>query len=136
MPILNRASSAAYTALIYITLGSLILVWSGIWYWRLAQGTPAEDTQWTFCYGFLLTGMVLLAIGLLIGRIGRAARHAELPPKEVTPAVTQVEQTAAARAPVVAPINAAQSPVNGPVPPASPVVAVPPVPPRTGEDRR
>jgi hypothetical protein len=102
MSILSKPSSAARTSLIYITVGALTIVWSGIWYAYLSHTPPANDLTWYWCYGFLLTGLTLLIIGLAIGRIGRSARHAELPPEEVTPEVTKVEQTAA-HSPIVAP---------------------------------
>src|SRR5205823_8454952 len=66
-----------------------------------------------WCFGFFLTGVTLLVIGLALGRIGRAARHAELPPPEVTQAEAQAEQNAAARAPIVAPTNPA-TPLGAP----------------------
>ena len=105
MAILSKPSPAARLALIYITVGALTDVWSGIWYWRLSQGLPenAESLSWYICYGFLLSGLVLLLIGLGVGRIGRAARHAELPPQEVTRAVVDAEQNAASQARVVVP---------------------------------
>jgi hypothetical protein len=45
------------------------------------------------CYGFLLTGLVFLIVGLAIGHISRNARKAELPSdapndKTAQPAVT------------------------------------------------
>jgi hypothetical protein len=111
MPILSQPSPAARTSLIYITIGALTDIWSGIWYVYLRQNPPEHNSLWYFCYGFLLTGLTLVIIGLGIGRIGRSARHAELPPEEVTGAVAEVDQTAAARAPMLAPINPA-APVN------------------------
>ena len=93
--------------MIYITLGVLTDVWSGIWYFFMRSHPPAADSTWYWCYGFLLTGVALVVIGLAIGRIGRSARHAELPPDEVTPAVANTEQSAAERPPVIAPVNPA-----------------------------
>jgi hypothetical protein len=118
MSILSKPSSAARTAVIYITIGALTIVWSGIWYAYLHHAPPKDDYTWYWCYGFLLTGLALLIIGLAIGRIGRSARHAELPPEEVTPAVSKAEQNAAAQAPVIAPVNPAiaPAPANGPTP--------------------
>jgi hypothetical protein len=143
MAILSKPSSAARMALMYITLGSLILVWSAIWYWWLMD-TSYEGTVYRYvCTGLLLTGGVLLFIGLALGRIGRAARRAELPPAEVTPAAAQIDQTAAqaaaVNAPVAAPVaNSAVAgqpavvvprPVNAPaVAPAAPVQPVPAAP--------
>jgi hypothetical protein len=111
MPILSQPSPAARTSLMYITIGALTDVWSGIWFVYLRQNSPENHYVWYFCYGFLLTGLTLVVIGLAIGRIGRSARHAELPPEEVTAAVAQVDQNAAARAPMIAPMNPAL-PIN------------------------
>ena len=111
MPLMSQPSSAAKTSLIYITTGALTDIWSGIWYLYLHQNPPENPHLWYFAYGFLLTGLTLVIIGLGIGRIGRSARHAELPPEEVTGAIAQVDQNAAQRAPMIAPINPAL-PIN------------------------
>jgi hypothetical protein len=122
MPILSKPSSPAHMSLIYITVGALTEVWSGIWYFYMKAYPPADVASWYWCYGFLLTGLALLIIGLAIGQISRAARHAELPPQEVTGAVARSEKEAAGRAPIVAPVN--------PAAPAGPANAqgVPPTP--------
>jgi hypothetical protein len=126
MGILTAPSSAARTALIYITAGALTDVWSGIWFWYLRNNPPANSSTWYWCYGFLCTGLVLLLIGLGVGKIGRAARHAELPPPEVTGAVAKATQTAAARTPVIAPVPTVSPGVElvPPAPPTSPVATV------------
>jgi hypothetical protein len=105
MPLLSRPSAAARTALIYITLGALIVIWSAIWFVYLKNSTEVKYSTWYFCTGFFLTGLTLFVIGLALGRIGRAARHAELPPPEITPTEANVDQNAPARAPIVAPVN-------------------------------
>jgi len=107
MPILSKPSDAARTSVMYVTLGSLVTVWSGIWYWYLSRNPPINELYYYLCYGSLLSGIVILIIGLALGRIGRAARDAELPPKEVTGEAVVSEQNAAARAPVIAPVNPA-----------------------------
>jgi hypothetical protein len=130
MPVLSKPSKAAFTSLTYITLGALIDVWSGIWYVYLFRtGRLSDDPIWYWCYGFLLTGLVLLVIGLAIGRIGRSARHAELPPEEITQIEAKIDQAAASRAPMVVP-NPAMAGVapNGQVmAPVAQVAGVPPV---------
>jgi hypothetical protein len=76
----------------------------------LANNPPAPDsTAWYWCAGFLVSGLAFLTIGLGLGRIGRAARQAELPPAEAAPAVAAVDQAAAARAPMMAVNPAAQA---------------------------
>jgi hypothetical protein len=119
MALLSKPSSAARAALAYVTVGALAVVWTGIWFVYLERNPPHTDAPYYWCTGFLITGLTLLAIGLGVGRIGRAARTAELPPPEVTPAVANAEQTAAARAPVVAPVN----PAAGVTVPAGPTPA-------------
>ena len=104
MPILNKLTGAFPTALIYITAGTLIAIWTLV-YW--AFNTPETRDGFFWVVGFLLTGLSLLAIGLLLGKIGRAARSAELPPAEVTPAAVRSEQTAAAHPAPVVPVGAA-----------------------------
>jgi hypothetical protein len=101
MSILTTPSSAFPVSLVYITVGTLIDIWTlvGLWFYP-----PQTNWGYFWAVGFLVTGLALLLIGLFLGPIGRAARHAELPPAEVTASVTKAEQTAAAHPPpVVAP---------------------------------
>src|SRR5437762_6291339 len=107
MPLLSKPSAAAFTSLFYITAGALLDVWTGIWFVYMQRHPPEHDGTWYWCYGLMLTGVTLMVIGFGLGRIGRSARHAELPPADVTPAVENAEQNAAARAPIVAPVNPA-----------------------------
>jgi hypothetical protein len=124
MIMLSKPSSAARTALIYITAGALIDVWTGIWLWWMSQHPPANESTYFWAYGFLLTGATLLVIGFGLGRIGRAARHAELPPEEVTDAVKKAELDAAARAPVAVPAaNPAVPPLLSTPPVAQPLAS-------------
>jgi len=76
------ANPAARSALWYITIGSLLDVWAGVWYWYMRSIPDGNrDTSWWYiCMGLLLSGVVLIVIGLLVGRIGREARHADAPP--------------------------------------------------------
>jgi RsiW-degrading membrane proteinase PrsW (M82 family) len=70
----------------YITLGAVMTVWSGIWFLYLRNNPPTHAGINYLCMGFLVTGMVLFAIGIALGPLSRWARHAELPP-EGTPIV-------------------------------------------------
>ncbi len=81
-PILSKPSSAAPTSLFYITVGALMTVWSGIWFFYLSRNGSDHQFVYYLCTGFLVTGLVLMTIGMLIGPMGRFARKAELPPTE------------------------------------------------------
>jgi hypothetical protein len=129
MPLLSNPSFAAKTSLTYITAGALIDVWAGVWYSYLRrQGAEAVDSShWYICWGLLLTGAVLVLIGILVGRIGRSARHAELPPPEVTRTMATADQSAAARGVTAPPPNPPAQAAAAPPPPGG-VVASPPPP--------
>jgi hypothetical protein len=133
MSLLTKGSEAARTSLVYITLGALVLVWTGVRLVYLLNTTPAREDNMAYywCAGFLATGLVLLLIGFGLGRIGRAARHAELPPPEVTQAMANAEQNATARVPMVGanPVAPALMPGAQPVVPSAPVAAVAPTAP-------
>ena len=79
MPMLSNPAFGPRTAIIYITLGTLIDVWTAVWYFAFARhesgGISANMQFWL--WGFFLTGLTLIVVGLLLGHIGRAARRAE-----------------------------------------------------------
>jgi hypothetical protein len=109
----SRQASSATTALIYLTVGGLIDVWSIVYlfYLRTHDGT---DIAYLYAYGFIFSGFVLFLIGLAVGRIGYSARSAE-----VAPMPTQQVVTAAAMAPVP-PLAVAAGPNTPSAPAASP----------------
>lgn len=109
MPLLTKPSSAPRTALFYITTGALLMVWSAMW-WLMF--TPESPLSKFICASLFFSGVVLLIIGFAVGQIGRAARNAELPPKEATAAEARVDQLAAARG--VVPSTNAPPPVATP----------------------
>lgn len=90
---LSKPSSASSTSLLSITIGTLVAIWSSVWY---AVGRPETKAGSIVCLGLLLTGIALLVIGLAVGQIGRAARSAELPPKEAVGTVARADLTQAA----------------------------------------
>ncbi len=91
-PILSKPSSSAPTSLFYITIGALMTVWSAIWFFYLSRNESDHQIVYYLCTGFLVTGLVLITIGFLIGPLGRHARKAELPPTEAMGTVVQSEQ--------------------------------------------
>ena len=124
MPILTQPTFGPRTALIYVTVGALVDVWTLVWYFTRDRAITHTEQFWVI--GLCLTGITLLVLGLLLGHIGRAARRAELPPPEATAAEADIQKTAAANAiassaapaPAAPPIVIAQP--GTPAPTASP----------------
>ena len=124
-PILSKPSKAAHMAILYVTIGALLMVWSGVWYAWMMHTTapdpnqPHNDGYLYLCYAIFFSGLTLFVIGFALGRIGRAGRTAEMPPESsgvptAQPAVTSPPAQPAA-------MN------NPPVIPGQPPAAVQPV---------
>jgi len=97
MPILSQPSFGPRTALTYVTVGSLIDVWTGAWYFAFRDPqTPMSHTASFWLAGLFLTGLTLIVLGLLLGPLGRSARKVELPPDEAPGTEARIQQTAAA----------------------------------------
>ena len=109
----------------YITSGSVIIIWTLIWIVYLLNNPPSSNTTYYFCVGFLATGVIVLTIGLGMGTIGRAAREAEPPLPDLVQA-TPAAAPAVVAAPVAPVAVAPAAPVAGaPVGSAPPAPAVP-----------
>ena len=72
------SKSSAAPALIYITLGALMSVWSGVWFVYERNKPDASNGTYYICTGLLLTGLALLAIGFVLGRIAHKAQSMEI----------------------------------------------------------
>jgi hypothetical protein len=129
-PIMSKPSRAAHMAIIYVTAGALLIVWSSVWYaWMLHQtppdaSQPNKDGWFYLCYAIFFSGLTLFIIGFALGRIGRAGRRAELPPEVTT---TYTAQPAIASQPVMQ-VAAPAQPMTA-VQPAAPVANVAPIAP-------
>jgi hypothetical protein len=99
MPVLSHPAFGPRVALVFVTIGSLMDVWVAVWYFTFVRGTEAPNITWFWLLGLFFTGLTLVFIGLLLGRIGRAARQAELPPSEALMAEANIQKTAAANPP-------------------------------------
>src|SRR5439155_7745401 len=95
MPMLSQPAFGPKLAIGFVTGGTLLDVWVLVWRYTIADHV-LSDRQQFFYLGFLLTGATFFVIGALIGSIGRAARKAELPPVEATPAEANIQANAAA----------------------------------------
>jgi len=115
----SKQATAATVSLAYLTVGALLGVWSIIWFIYLNRH-GANDGVFLLCYGTFFSGLVLIAIGLVVGPLGRSARAAEVPatPQVVaTPVATAVPGvTDNGIAPVPATVPVQQSPVTVPTP--------------------
>lgn len=120
----NGGSKKASTAITYVTIGALLLVWGGLWNFYLFRYEGSIGWKYV-AFGILLTGLAFAVIGILLGRIGKAANEADESPEDEKPDHVHVHQDANAPAPTppapgTAPPSAA--PVDAPVdaPPAHP----------------
>jgi hypothetical protein len=126
-----KQARSATTALIYLTVGALTVVWTIIYYiWlRRHDGTEA---QFLWCYGFFFSGIVLMVIGLALGRIGRAARAAEVSSPPPAQTVQQTTPPQSVPQPALPAPNAYPQPViTGPQAAPPPPTNAPPAPPLT-----
>ncbi len=74
----KKQSQSAQVALVLIIGGVLAMIWSGIWFVAMRnEAVPAWARNVYLCAGVFLTGLALLVIGVLVGRIGAAARPAD-----------------------------------------------------------
>lgn len=72
-----KQATSATTALVYVTIGALIDVWTTVYYFYVRK-VGAGETTYLWISGFFFTGLVLIFIGLALGRIARAVRPAEV----------------------------------------------------------
>jgi len=120
MPILSRPEFGPRTALVYVTVGTLIDVWTLVWYFTHEASRSSTTHFWVI--GLVLTGLTFVLLGLFLGRLGQAARAAELPPASVLHAETEIQKTAA----VAAAAGAANpQPQASPQPASTPMVVMP-----------
>jgi hypothetical protein len=64
----KQAPSTARTALIYVTVGAMTVIWTAIWYVYLFNNPPESSTVYYWCTGFLVTGVAAVLIGLGLSR--------------------------------------------------------------------
>ena len=83
MPILTQPAFGPRTALIYVTVGALIDVWTLVWYYTRDRDLTRTEQFWVV--GLILTGLTFVVLGLFLGQLGRAARRAEMPPPGAVP---------------------------------------------------
>ena len=132
MGMLSKPAFGPRVALIYVTIGSLLDVWTGVWYFFQVRGhaQTEESSAMFWVTGLFLTGLTLIFLGLILGPLGQYARKAELPPVEAEHREQSIQQTAAAVPQVVAPGVPPGTAAAGQAlaaPPANPAYPAPPV---------
>ena len=87
----SSQTQSARMAVIYITVGALIDVWTALYYFLKYEKNPdgSHDNSLFWIAGFFFSGLALLIIGVLVGRIGRAAGQAEVAPSTAAPLPVQ-----------------------------------------------
>jgi hypothetical protein len=128
-PIMSKPSKAAHMAIIYVTVGALVMICSAFWYaWmyfhQAPDGDPHRDAWMYVCGAIFCCALAVFIIGFALGRIGRAGRRAELPPEVSTIATAQ---PAVAAQPLVQSAAPGQAVALGqPVIPGQPAMPVQP----------
>ena len=78
MWLFRQPSTAARTVLIYITAGALIVIWTAVWYVYLWNNPPHEHTVYYWVTGFMVTGLIMVFIGLVLGKLGKSDRAPDI----------------------------------------------------------
>ncbi|MBN9121722.1 MAG: hypothetical protein J0I06_21715, partial [Planctomycetes bacterium] len=76
MPVLSHPAFGPRTALAYVTGGTLLCVWTLVWYFT--RDYELTRSQWFWVAGLFLSGVTFVFLGLILGPLGRAARQAEV----------------------------------------------------------
>ena len=112
-------SRSAAGAITYVTIGTLMMIWAGLWYDYFLMPVPNPPAWQMFaCVGTILSGFAIAAIGLLIGRGAKAANTtvgvASAGPvaHNVLSAPSSLRAADSMGNPVVTPVPANMTPVN------------------------
>ena len=113
--LLRSQSKSASGAILYVTIGTLLMIWSGLWYFYFLRPDPNPPAWESFtCMGTILSGFAIAAIGLMFGLIGRGAKAADTTVGvAATPAVvpTPVVDPAGVATPGVTTLGVGSAPV-------------------------
>ena len=92
--LLRGQSRSAAGAIWYVTIGVLMMIWAGLWYYYYLWPVPNPPTWQTFtCVGTILSGFAIGSIGLLFGLIGRGAKAADTTVGVANPVGAYVQAT-------------------------------------------
>ncbi len=121
LELLRNQSRSAAGAIKYVTIGTLLIIWAGLWYYYFVLPVPnASPTHKFVCVGTILSGFAIVMIGLLFGSIGRGAKGADTtmgiaPVNAVVPAVATPAGSLAPAPIMPAATPVAQTPMAVPI---------------------
>jgi len=70
-------SGSATLAIGYITTGILMVVWTVVWLIYMLSNHQEAQGPYYICFGLMSSGVAILVIGILTGRIGQEAKNAD-----------------------------------------------------------
>lgn len=113
-------SGSATLAIGYITTGVLTVVWTTVWLIYLLSNSVEAHGSYYMCFGLMTSGVALMVIGILMGRIGQEAKNADgvVPvagTQEVVPTIAQQaapQQVMHQQVAPVAPVQQMPAPVQ------------------------
>ncbi len=109
--LLRGQSRSAAGAIWYVTIGVLMMIWAGLWYYYFLWPVPNPPRWQTFtCVGTILSGLAIGSIGLLFGLIGRGAKAADTTVGVASPVGAYVQTTPSG---AVTPQSVGVPPVTG-----------------------
>jgi hypothetical protein len=78
LELIRNPSRSASGAILYVTVGTLMVIWAGLYYYFFLFSTPdSEPWQKYGCVGTILSGLAIAIIGFLYGQIGQGAKSAD-----------------------------------------------------------
>lgn len=104
--LMKSPSRSAAGAIMYVTIGTLMVIWAGLWYYFFLSPLSNPPAWQKFvCVGTILSGLAIGVIGLLFGMIGREAKAADnavgvAPAGPITPIIAGGMAPAAIEVPV------------------------------------
>lgn len=126
---IKQQSPSGGTAVAYITVGTLAAIWGGIWLYFIRTEADVARWQYYVSTGVLLSGLALAVIGVLVGRIGAEAQHADVPVGPAPQPAPAVQQPVVQQPAVAAPQAngaVAAAPATVPAQAAAPMAAAAP----------
>jgi hypothetical protein len=116
--LLRDQSKSAAGAIWYVTVGTLMVIWAGLWYYYFLMPFPDVPAWQRFaCAGTILSGIAIGVIGLLFGRIGRSSKGADttvgVAAEEPLAGVAPITPTTVVRTPTMSNAPRVEMPVSG-----------------------